>query len=199
MACLVVNLSKQEQRVIEAPLLLDFKLYIDNECKWLTVSCFKSCIQWPRTNGQVNSWHHSATWWMAVLMCHTELGPTVMGGAQPSWIQPRLTTIIFSHVWTINETPWRQYIHIQWWYAGDCGIVNLICGLGSMHPKEFTTVGICQHVCVCVCVTLPKCLWWFFSHIHYLHLWVSPDKFQLYMSHINHRYGNWQGGMRLRI
>lgn len=59
-ACQIVNLSKQHQRVIEGPLLLDFKLHIDNECKRLTARCFKCCVQWPRTNGQINSWHHSA-------------------------------------------------------------------------------------------------------------------------------------------
>jgi len=158
MACLVVNLSIQDQRVIEGPQLLHFKLYVDNECKWLTVRCFKSCVQWPRTNGQVNSWHHSATWLMAVLMRHTELGPTVMGGAQTSCIQPRLTTIIFSHVWTVNETSWRQFIHVQWWYAGDCGIV-----VWASIPRNSRQLG---HANLCVCVTLSKCLWWFFSNIH---------------------------------
>ena len=170
MACLEVNLSKHDQRVIKGPLVLDFKLYIDNECKQFTARCFKSCVQWWGRNGQVNSWHHSATWFMAVVMCHTELGPTVMGGAQTSWIRPRLNTIIFSHIWSTNETHWRQYIHVQWWYAGNCGIVVWAAVQGIHDSWDMPILCVC--VCVCVCVRAP---------------------------HINHRYGSWQGGISLRL
>jgi hypothetical protein len=79
--------------------------------------------------------------------------------------------------WAINETPWRQYVHIQWWYAGDCGIVVWAASQGILDSWDMPTcvcvcVCVCVRVCiracacVCVCVWLSKCLWWFFSHIH---------------------------------
>lgn len=42
----------------------------------------------------------------------------VVGGAHTSCIQPRLTAIQFSHIWTTKEIP---QIHIKEQYAGGCG------------------------------------------------------------------------------